>query len=220
MKTSKLSKSSEWTENCVVKKYDSILKAYRIARRCSSRAHTQQVVVVFNDTVCFKYVPGRPLISDNNWLAIERYLNRYYANIDRVVDCQWAENFYCEHHRGEPVEVLKRIPTMLNRNWHGDMCQENIITDGVNFTDIDLREDVYGDVYYDFAKFYRSMMYNSLTDSFVPYSPLRDYFKDWVVKCGFDWDAVYFVTGIVFKRMGLLHNRRDLLHLGERICEA
>lgn len=218
MKHSKLSKNGEWTAKCIVKQYASINKACKIVDRCKTRHHTQRVIVHVDRVVCFQFVGGRPLIDEKNWDTSRRYLDRYVSSIVHVNDPQWAENFYCKGDRAEPKSVLAQIPTMLNSNWHGDMCRENIISDGLHLTDIDLREDPYGDVYYDLAKFNRSLLYNSLTDKWIEPSLMNDYFRRWVEFRGFDWEAVQFVTGIVLKRMGKLHERHDFITRGEELC--
>lgn len=216
MKTSKLSKDYESTELCVLKSYSSVDKTLRIFQRCLSRPYTHRPLMTFGSAIAFQYVKGKPLI-DCGWIVSERYLNRYMSTISPVLDSFWSTQFYCKGPRAEHLSVLERIPTILNLNWHGDMCRENVIVNGYDMTDIDLREDPYGDVYYDLAKFNRSLYYNSLTDKFT--EPDRR-FKSWCITRCLDWDAIELVTAIAFRRMGRLHNRQDFIELGDSICKV
>lgn len=219
MKSSALSKENEDTTLCVVKTYNSMEKADRIYHRCVSRDHTQQPIAEpWGCTVAFKYVPGEPLIDHPGYQ--QRYLDQYVKRITPVTgrSAVWAYRFYCQSPRGVAPEIAGRIPSIISSSWHGDMCLENIIlTPQKTFVDIDLREDEVGDVYYDLGKFYRSLMYNSLTDKWV-LAP--KWFESWCSSRGFDFTAVRIAAGIVFIRMGMLHGRSDLLTKGRALCEV
>lgn len=218
MKTSKLSKHNEVTQLAVLKKYDSVEKANAIYDRARNRINTQVPLHLIDDTVIFDWVEGEPLMYSSEDRKLS-YLTQYVGNLERAHDDKWAFRFYCTGSRAMHPAILEKIPTILNRNWHGDMCCENVIDSGRSFTDIDVRPEPYGDVYYDLGKFLRSLMYDSLTDSYSP-DPEPNWFFDWLSWQGFHASAVRVAAGIVLVRMGKLHNRKDFIYYGEQLCKA
>jgi len=127
----------------------------------------------------------------------------------------------------------KYLATEVPYSFHGDLHFENILVNDTNnppFTLLDWRQEYagsleYGDIYYDFAKLNHGLIIChelinkdlfkvnhrlSIIDfDFLRKSNLVDceiYFKEYLIKRGFDYNKVQILTSLIFLNIAALHH--------------
>jgi aminoglycoside phosphotransferase (APT) family kinase protein len=177
------------------------------------------------------------LVDDTSRLV--DYLNWMQAHSWSIIDSvdkDWTYNFYRDKtlariKKYNAIDVERWIigldwdaicnKAQLTSYWHGDCSFENIVCPsaglsvlgGALFTNIDWREDAYGDVYYDLAKLLKSIHFDhrTLTEGgeFKGHrhvTLLEDSLAGWCDANGYDWTHVRRIYALAVLAMSGSHD--------------